>query len=104
MKQLIRKYQKLITGIGALSVLTICYLQQKELTKLRKEKVEFIQGGDIAKAQTIDSLQKLTDSLSAELLPVHIELGRYQVAYEIFMERNPTAAKQYGTIISEETE
>jgi hypothetical protein len=104
MKQFINKYQKLITGIGALSVLTICYLQQKELTKLRKEKIEFIQGGDIAKAQTIDSLQKLTDSLSAELLPVHIELGRYQVAYEIFMERNPTAAKQYGTIISEETE
>ncbi len=63
-----------------------------------------IQGGDILKAQVIDSLQKRCDSLDAELYPVQIELGRYQVAYEIFLERNPKAAKQYGTIISEETE
>ena len=39
-----------------------------------------------------------------ELLPVQIELGRYQVAYEIFVERNPKAASQYGDIISQETE
>jgi hypothetical protein len=47
---------------------------------------------------------KKADSLDAELFPVQIELGRYQVAYEIFMERNPKGAHQYGTIISEETE
>jgi hypothetical protein len=39
-----------------------------------------------------------------ELFPIQIELGRYQVAYEIFMERNPKAASQYGDIISQETE
>jgi hypothetical protein len=52
----------------------------------------------------VDSLQKLSDSLNMELFPVQIELGRYQVAYEIFMERNPKAASQYGDIISQETE
>lgn len=52
----------------------------------------------------IDSLTHLSDSLHWELFPVQIELGRYQVAYEIFSERNPKAAEQYGTIISEETE
>lgn len=52
----------------------------------------------------VDSLQILSDSLNMELFPVQIELGRYQVAYEIFVERNPKAASQYGDIISEETE
>jgi hypothetical protein len=51
-----------------------------------------------------DSLQHVADSLYWELLPTQIEFGRYQVAYEIFAERNPKAAKQYGDIISNETE
>lgn len=51
-----------------------------------------------------DSLQDLSDSLSSELFPIEIELNRYEMAYRIFMERNPKAAEQYGTIISEETE
>lgn len=51
-----------------------------------------------------DSLQKLSDSLSMELFPKEIELGRYEVAFQIFMERNPKAASQFGDIISEETE
>lgn len=54
--------------------------------------------------QRIDSLTRVADSLRWELLPTQIELGRYQVAYRIFLERNPKAAEQYGTIISEETE
>lgn len=51
-----------------------------------------------------DSLRIASDSLYSENFPCQVELGRYQVAYEIFMERNPKGAKQYGTIISEETE
>lgn len=105
MKEFITKYQKAIIGTGAVAVLLICYFQQKELAKLRSEqKIEVLGGGDIAKAQTIDSLQKVADSLHAEIFPCQVELGRYQVAYQIFMERNPKAAKQYGDIISEETE
>ena len=51
-----------------------------------------------------DSLQHISDSLYWELLPTQIELGRREVAYSIFMERNPKAASQYGDIISNETE
>lgn len=52
----------------------------------------------------VDSLQILSDSLNMELFPAEVELGRYQIAFQIFMERNPKAASQYGDIISEETE
>lgn len=51
-----------------------------------------------------DSIQHVADSLYGELFPTQIELGRYQVAYEIFAERNPKAASQFGDIISNETE
>jgi len=51
-----------------------------------------------------DSIQHVADSLHWELFPTQVELGRYQVAYEIFAERNPKAASQFGDIISNETE
>ncbi len=104
MIKVINKYMHVFTIVGAISVLIICYLQQKELIKLRKDNFEHIQGGDISKAQTIDSLQHLVDSLSMELFPKEIELGRYEVAFQIFSERNPKAAEQYAEIISSETE
>ena len=63
--------------------------QKVEIQKLTKE---------------VDSLQILNDSLNMELFPAEVELGRYQVAYEIFLERNPKAASQFGDIISNETE
>jgi len=44
------------------------------------------------------------DSLTSELFVSSVELHRYEIAFEIFMKRNPKAAEQYGTIISEETE
>jgi hypothetical protein len=68
------------------------------------EQVDFIQGGDIAKAQTIDSLQHIIDSLHSENYPCQVELHRHRVAYQIFMRRNPSGAKEYGTIISNEIE
>jgi hypothetical protein len=54
--------------------------------------------------KSLDSLKIVSDSLYYELFPIQVELGRFQVAYEIFMERNPKAASQYGDIISQETE
>jgi hypothetical protein len=54
--------------------------------------------------QVRDSLQKDVDSLSQELYPVEIELNRFETALQIFLRRNPKAAEQYSTIISEETE
>lgn len=104
MIKFINKHKHIFIIVGALLLLIICYIQKKELYKLKKEKYEFIQGGDIAKAQTIDSLQHLADSLYMELFPTQIELGRHLVAFEIFAERNPKAAEQYAEIISSETE
>jgi cell division protein FtsL len=52
----------------------------------------------------VDSLEVLSDSLKVELFPAEVELTRYQVAYEIFLKRNPKAASQFGDIISDETE
>jgi hypothetical protein len=51
-----------------------------------------------------DSLQHASDSLYSELLPTQIELGRHLVAYNIFMEKNPEAAKEFYDIISSKTE
>jgi len=105
MKEFIAKYQKAIVGTGAVAVLLICYFQQKELARLRSEpKIQVFTGGDIQKGMLIDSLQNVIDSLHGENFPCQVELGRYQMAYQILMERNPKAAKQYGDIISEETE
>ena len=107
MIEFIKKHYGKIGMSFALVMLVINYFQRQELAELRIKtsiQTESLTGGDIGKAQTIDSLQKRCDSLYDELFPAQIELGRYQVAYEIFMERNPKAAKEYGTIISEETE
>jgi len=84
----------------------LCALIRMEYYKDLSEtqRIEVLGGGDIAKSQTIDSLQNLVDSLHSENFPCQVELGRYQVAYQIFMEKNPKAASQYGDIISEETE
>lgn len=51
-----------------------------------------------------DSLLQANDSMYWKLFPIEVELNRYEVAYDIFMERNPKAASQYGDIISNETE
>lgn len=109
MKEFIRKYQRQIIGIKIIGVITllviICIVQKKQISDLQQQnKVEFIPGGDITKSQTLDSLQNLADSLYSENFPCQIELSRYERAFQIFMQRNPKAAEQYGTIISEETE
>lgn len=92
----------LITIIVILGV--IAMTQNKVIVDLKTKYETGLSGGDILKAQTIDSLQHLSDSLYDENYPCQIELNRYQIAYQIFLKRNPKAAEQYGTIISEETE
>ena len=98
MKEFIAKYQKAIVGTGAVAVLLICYLQQKELAKLRAEKkIEVVVGGDIQKAQLIDSLQ-------SELFVTQTVVGRYEVALELFREKNKKGADQFELIMSTQTE
>jgi hypothetical protein len=105
MKEFIEKYQKAIVGTGAVAVLLVCYLQQKELAKLRKEQnVNVVVGGDIQKAQTIDSLQNVIDSVRAENLPLQIQLGRYEVALELLKEEDKKAADKFELILTTQTE
>ena len=101
MKEFISKYQKAIVGTGAVSVLLICYLQQKELSKLRAEqKIEVLVGGDIVK----DSLINLTDSLHDELFNAKAEAGRYELSLEHLYEVNPKAGKVFQDFMEHETE
>jgi hypothetical protein len=98
MKEFIAKYQKAIVGTGAVAVLVICYLQQKELSKLRKEqKIEVVVGGDIEKAQLIDSLHD-------ELFQTKVQNGKYELSLEHLYEVNPSAAKEFTSFMEHETE
>ncbi len=97
------KFYVVLVSIALLSLLIVHLKLRNELFKYQVDS-GFIQGGDILKSQTNDSLQNLVDSLRSENYPCQIELNRYQIAYEIFMRKNPKAASQYGDIISNETE
>ena len=105
MKEFIQKYQKAIIGTGAVAVLVLCYFQQKELSKLRAEQnIEVVVGGDIQRAQTIDSLENVIDSIRAENMPLQIQLGRYDVALELLREEDKKAAEKFELILTTQTE
>ena len=90
--------QKQVASGAALFLLVICYLQQKQLATLRQQpKIEVIQGGDIAKAQLIDSLHD-------ELFNANNTIGRYELTLEHMKEVNPKAAKQFDDYMAHETE
>ena len=98
MKEFIAKYQKAIVGTGAVAVLVVCYFQQKELSRLRAEqKIEVVVGGDIEKANLIDSLHD-------ELFNAKVEAGRYELSLEHLYEVNPKAAKEFQDFMEHETE
>ena len=94
--------EKKLMGIIVLLLLSIIWT-----TVMLSNSVVVIKDKDIQINQLtkqVDSLEILSDSLKVELFPVEVQLGRYQVAYELLMERNPKAASQFGDIISNETE
>jgi hypothetical protein len=88
----------------AFVVICLSFLWTLIRLELYREKNQDLKTQVTTLKSNIDSLQIVSDSLYSENFPCQIELGRYQVAYQIFMERNPRAASQYGDIISEETE
>ena len=99
-----KNYSKL--GIGlALSMLVINYFQQRELSKLRaQQKIEVVVGGDIQKAQTIDSLSNISDSLRNEVFVKDIQLARYEIALELLKEQDKKAADKFELIFTTQTE
>jgi hypothetical protein len=97
MKEFIQKYQKAIVGTGAVSVLLICYFQQKELSKLRSEMI-------VVSAPKEDSLQKVIDSLDTELFMSKTMNGRYELALEHLHEVNQSAGLVFQRYMENETE
>ena len=98
MKEWIAKYQKAIVGTGAVAVLVVCYFQQKELSKLRAEqKIEVVVGGDIQKANTIDSLE-------SELFVQQTIVTRYETALELLKEEDKKAGDKFELILTTQTE
>lgn len=89
MKKWIAKYQKAIVGVGAVSVLVLCYLQQKEMGKLRGE----------LKVKT-----ELSDSLYMEDFNKSTIIGRYELTLDNLKERNPKEAKKFEDWMSHNTE
>jgi hypothetical protein len=91
-----------IRGLLVITILTLLWMTimwNNDISRIKKQNLE------ISKLKVeVDSLKNLSDSLAMENFPILTQLGRYEIAYEIFKERNPKAASQYGDIISNETE
>lgn len=99
MKEFIAKYQKAIVGTGAVAVLIVCYLQQKELSKLREENKNL--GHHIVEQH---SASNVTDSLQSELFNAQTTIGRYELTLEHLKEVNPKLGKEMEDWMSHETE
>ena len=99
MREFIQKYQKAIVGTGALSVLLICYYQQKELSKLRSEQIKVYNVPVV-----VDSLQSTIDSLNSEVFILQTQNGRYELSLEHLYEVNPKAGKQFDEYLNNKTE
>jgi hypothetical protein len=98
----IKNNSKYLTVAGAFALLIICYFQQKENAKFRKQ---FTAAANVDSLLSVmHTLRQERDSLDSENYPCQIELSRYKLAFEIFSKRNPKAAEQYAEIISNETE
>lgn len=89
MKEWIAKYQKAIVGVGAVSVLTVCYFQQKELAKLRQD----------IKVQTV-----VTDSLKNEDFIKSTVITRYEITMDHLKEVNPEVGSELEDWMSKHTE
>jgi hypothetical protein len=90
---------KILIVLLSLSLIWMTMLWSKEKTSLDPLRKELIET-----RKSLDSLEIVSDSLHVELFPCEVELNRYEIAYKIFLERNPKAASQFGDIISDETE
>ena len=93
MKKFINPLLRLGTAVALLSVI---YFQNKELNQL-KSKPDTVVGGDIQKAEVIDSLQ--TELFNAQTIN-----GRYELSLEHLYEVNPKAGKTFTDYMEHETE
>jgi hypothetical protein len=69
-----------------------------------KPKFEFLEGGDIQKAELMDSLTNVIDSLKHELYVTQTIVDRYEIAISIYKEDNPKAMEKLEYILYTQTE
>ena len=101
-----KKYINPILSLGtAAALLGAIYFQTQQIDGLKKQ-LEFqpVVGGDIQKAQTIDSLQNVIDSVRDEIMPLEVELGRYEMTLELLKEEDKKAADKFELILTTQTE
>ncbi len=80
--------------------MSLFYFQQKDDLQRYETGESFIQGGDIEKQELINE----RDSLQTELFVSDVQLGRYEVALELFKEKNKTGAEEFELILTTQTE
>lgn len=68
------------------------------------EKDRVYQELKVSSSKHIDSLQKLSDSLRDESFINFTEAGRYEVALEVYKEKNPKAVQEIELIKATQTE
>ena len=90
----------LAMSLLGLTIMTFFYFQQQDELQRCKASNSFLQGGDIEKAQIINE----RDSLRDELFIRSTEVGRYDIALEIFKEQNKKAADEFELILTTQTE
>ena len=94
-----KKYINPILSLGtAAALLGAIYFQNQQIEGLKKQlEVQPIVGGDIQKANLIDSLND-------ELFNAKAEAGRYELTLEHLKEVNPKLGKQMEDYMAHETE
>ena len=95
MIKFITKNQKYFTIGGACILLLLTAQQRSQIKKLKEQ--QFIQGGDIQKANIIDSL-------NSELFILQSINNRYELSLEHLYEVSPSAAKEFEEYFNHETE
>jgi hypothetical protein len=94
-----KKYINPILSLGtAAALLGAIYFQNQQIDGLKKQlQIQPVVGGDIQKANTIDSLEM-------ELFNAQSQSGRYEVALEILKEQDKKAADKFELILTTQTE
>ncbi len=80
--------------------MSMFYFQQKDDLQKCKDGQDFFLGGDIEKQELINQ----RDSLLSELFVTEVQLNRYQIALELFKEKNKTGADEFELILTTQTE
>jgi hypothetical protein len=104
MKEFIERYQKTIVGVGALSVLVLCYFQQKEIKTLRGQVKADTIATPIEGEGIVDSLIAESDSLNSEIFILQTEIGRHELTRDAIFTKHPKVGEEYSKYFNEETE